>query len=276
MINQIKRMKAYIVKSTYRFLYMISRSLFSFSSNRVAKNRQTIQSLKNIHDGKRCFIIGNGPSLKAEDLEKIAINGDISFAANKINAIFPKTQWRPTYYSVTDETYQRTLQDTMNEVPAEYKFFRQESYKWNKNVKGNCLFINADGNINLLDKPRFSSDISDVVYTIGTVTSALLQIAVYMGFKEIYFLGMDNNYATNRLKDGTIVRGNSVGQSYFEGIKEAKPKQNTQGVSTWQMDVAFEVAKEYADNNDIKIYNATRGGKLEVYPRVDFDGLFHE
>ena len=33
-------------------------------------------------------------------------------------------------------------------------------------------------------------------------------------------------------------------------------------------------AKEYAERHEIKIYNATRGGKLEVFERVDFDSLF--
>ena len=37
---------------------------------------------------------------------------------------------------------------------------------------------------------------------------------------------------------------------------------------------AHVAAKKYADEHDIKIYNATRGGKLEVFPRVDFDSLF--
>lgn len=38
--------------------------------------------------------------------------------------------------------------------------------------------------------------------------------------------------------------------------------------------MAFEKAKEYADGHGIKIYNATRGGKLEVFERVNFDALF--
>ena len=36
----------------------------------------------------------------------------------------------------------------------------------------------------------------------------------------------------------------------------------------------YQKAKQYADAHGIKIYNATRGGKLEVFPRVDFDSLF--
>ncbi len=36
----------------------------------------------------------------------------------------------------------------------------------------------------------------------------------------------------------------------------------------------YKSAGNYADIHGIKIYNATRGGKLEVFERVNFDSLF--
>ena len=36
----------------------------------------------------------------------------------------------------------------------------------------------------------------------------------------------------------------------------------------------FDSGKHYADKHGIKIYNATRGGKLEIFDRVDFDTIF--
>ena len=44
--------------------------------------------------------------------------------------------------------------------------------------------------------------------------------------------------------------------------------------NTDQSTLTFLAAKRYADAHGIKIYNATRGGKLEVFPRVEFDSLF--
>ncbi|MBQ4379398.1 MAG: hypothetical protein II821_09430 [Treponema sp.] len=37
---------------------------------------------------------------------------------------------------------------------------------------------------------------------------------------------------------------------------------------------AFFAAKRYADEHGVRILNATRGGKIEVFERVDFDSLF--
>ena len=36
----------------------------------------------------------------------------------------------------------------------------------------------------------------------------------------------------------------------------------------------YQMCKNYADTHGIKIYNATRGGMLEIFERVDFDSLF--
>ena len=63
-------------------------------------NNYRLIRYKDKHLGQRCFIIGNGPSLKAKDLDKI--KGEFSFGANMIYKIFPETNWRPTYYFVED------------------------------------------------------------------------------------------------------------------------------------------------------------------------------
>ena len=36
---------------------------------------------------------------------------------------------------------------------------------------------------------------------------------------------------------------------------------------------AYMAAHQYADSHGIKIYNATRGGELEVFERVELDGM---
>ena len=64
---------------------------------------KTLSSYKNKYSGKRCFLIGNGPSLKAEDLTKLYKNGDITFAFNRVYNIFDDTEWRPKFYISQDE-----------------------------------------------------------------------------------------------------------------------------------------------------------------------------
>lgn len=246
--------------------------LYSFSIYYVCKqgNSKKITSYKNKHIGQRIFIICNGPSLRSTDLDKIMQNGDISFACNKIDKIFNQTIWRPTYYTIMDGGYQYSLLDTINNVPAKAKFFRIESYCTTHKAKGNCIFLHTDGDRSLLNSPKFSEECNRIVYIIATVTYAMLQLAVYMGCREIYIIGCDNSYAREIRKDGTIV--NTGRASYFTG---SDPKDTAKIIApTWELDIAYEYARKYADEHGIKIYNATRGGCLEAFERVDFDSLF--
>lgn len=80
-----------------------------------------------------------------------------------------------------------------------------------------------------------------------------------MGFKEIYLLGVDFT--------GADEHGGKYNHFYSE-------KELTSVSYTDQVKNSYEKAKKYADEHGIKIYNATRGGKLEIFPRVDFDSLF--
>jgi len=249
-----------IKKVVLSALYCISKTVFSLS---VSKSdlKEKILALKGKHQGQRCFIIGNGPSLKVEDLDKLLLHNEISFASNYISQIFSQTNWRPTYYSVMDDRLQRNPNNVISKTTADIKFFRSESYLWTRKVHGICIWLNA------VIQRKFSEDITSQIYFRSTITYALIQIAVYMGFKEIYLIGMDNIFAKTMNRDGTIVENKGI-QSHFY-------KQDKYVVgSAWEMNIAYGAAKEYADIHGIKIINATRGGQLEVFPRVDFDLLF--
>lgn len=120
-------------------------------------------------------------------------------------------------------------------------------------------------------KPRFTPDLGKRLNEGGTITFFLLQIAVYMGFREIYMIGIDFSFSYGIGPDGKYFEDKSIKNHFFDEGKKIDTMPNLQ-YNLW----AYEAAKSYADKNDLKIYNATRGGKLEVFPRVDFDTLFAE
>ena len=119
--------------------------------------------------------------------------------------------------------------------------------------------------------PGFSTDIAKEIHEGFTVTYAEMQIATYMGFKNIYLLGVDFNYAKAIDISGNIV--DSGGKDYFSDqyIKENEKRNIPQLHNSLQ---AYKKAELYSRRNDFRIFNATRGGKLEVFERVDFDSLF--
>lgn len=254
----------------YKIFKKTSLLLYRHSSY-YQSDKKNLEQLRNSCANKRAFIICNGPSLKAEDLDKIYQNHEISFACNEISAIFKKTKWRPDFHIqanelIADEHVFRKMQ----EAEGKWKFFRNDTFWQTRKIIGNNIFLNIDGNRQYLENPKFSEDAREVLYAIGTSTYLMIQLAVFMGIREMYIIGCDNQYNKTRTKDGQIIINNTP--DHFSEDYD-KPGRDV-AESTWEMDVAYEYARKYADEHGIKIYNATRGGKLEAFERVDFDSLF--
>ena len=103
-----------------KFISLVTYNL----SGKPVRNKKVLAELKDKYKGKRCFIVCNGPSLKASDLDVLHKNNELTFASNKIDKILNQTDWRPTFYVVTDQGYQYSLLNVMNSVPARIKFFK--------------------------------------------------------------------------------------------------------------------------------------------------------
>lgn len=236
-----------------------------------------IKSLKGIHNGEACFIIGNGPSLKPEDLDLLDEAGMACFAANRIYKIFPETHWRPTYYMVLDgdvisEDLHTIVESHTGTIFTNYISTQGNTYQ-HDNVHCLCPYEPFLLNPQHMYTNTLSDDPSKVSTKCSTVTVASIELAVYMGFKTIYLLGVDNNYKHVKKADGSVEVDPTMTSSYFVGGEPSKSL-GPSIVSAEYFNEAYEAAKRFAIQHDIKIYNATRGGKLEVFERVNFDKLF--
>lgn len=269
MCNSIKK----VLSPIYRFFFRIwfgLRNEWTLSNFIIrCKYRKVFRELKNTHKGERCFIIGNGPSLTADDLT--LLKDEYTFAANRIYYMFDKTPWRPTYYCAQDIVVVDDIISDLPKVARECKkmFLISACYKQvdeELRNNSNVLFFVAKY-VSAHKERLFSDDVEKYVSGGGSITYAAIQLAVYMGFSEIYLIGVDHNYAATSFKDNHVSTSDVAG-SYFEGmptnIKMTKP--NTDNAT-----LSFMKAKEYCDSRGIKIVNATRGGKLEVFPRVNLE-----
>lgn len=219
-----------------------------------------IERFKGVHCNERCFIVATGPSLRIEDLNLLHEKGEICISVNGIFKAFDKTEWRPDYYTVSDPACTMAWQNEILEMDVKEKFIadvawvyeNEESYK---NIYRWHLQIERFDN----DYPNFSEDFAKLSYWGNTVTyEGALQLAVYLGFKEIYLLGVDCSYKENKMehfiKDYFCTKFNNSDHQLVMR--------------------AYQTAKAFADEHGIKIYNATRGGELEVFERKDFDSLW--
>lgn len=227
--------------------------------------------LKNIHFGERCFIIGNGPSLNAEDLDLLDSHGEISFGFNRIFHIFSQTSWRPYYYISQDDKMLKSCVNEVSLIPARIKFIPAE-FKWyyGIDVKG-ATYFHLENRINP-DIAAFSDRIDKCIYNSNTVVISAIQVAIYMGIKEIYLIGIDHHFHTSIDSQGKIVVDENAKDYFTEEYNKDKSYLYIPNVDKSTSD--FIAVKAYADKSGVRIINLTRGGALEVFPRQSFDSFF--
>ncbi len=236
-------------------------------------NRSVCNELKRFkgqHKGERCFIIGTGPSLTVEDLEKL--KGEITFGSNRIFEIFPKTTWRPTYYVNQDFKLIDKFQEEIKTVQCRHVFLPLEAMATFGRRDDFSYFVLRHKDFYPGDAD-FSTRLNRFLGQGFTVTYGAMQLAHYMGFSEVYLLGIDHNYSISLNEKGVPVIKDDV-KDYFEGSKATNKGMNLPRIVESTM--AYMTARKFADAHPgFTIYNATRGGKLEAYERVDLDAVLN-
>lgn len=228
-----------------------------------------LAELKDKHKGKRIFVIGNGPSLRMEDLDKLHEEGEICIAANKIFRAYDKTKFRADYLCFSDY---RVINDCKEDIPSlEGKVIVADNYHLgiNEYIEG-VQYVHMVGEEYYPNYPRFSEDLTTGVYLGYSVTYDIaLQLAAYMGAKEIYLLGIDFSFSNN------VTDKNNY---FIQGYYKVSEKESYKAVvfERDKIQKAYEAAERYSKENGFRIYNATRGGMLEVFERVDFESLFEK
>lgn len=244
-----------------------------FDNYYVPKLKDTLKQFKGLH---RCFVIGNGPSINETDLSKL--KNEVSFG---VNGIFLKSEeigFKPTFYVVEDHLVAEDRAEFIHRFNGVTKLFPfYLAYCLNEGP--DTIFFNHRPRKSYPHGFDFSTDASNVTYTGCTVTFTCLQLAFSLGVKEIYLIGVDHSYA---IPESTKVEKsynveiydmpeddpNHFDPNYFgKGFRWHNPQSD-------KMEEAYREAKRVTDLHGVTIYNATKGGKLEVFPRVDYDSLF--
>ena len=126
----------------------------------------------------------------------------------------------------------------------------------------------------------FTTRAQDWVALVTSVTIAAMQLAVHLGFNPIYLIGCDTNY---KVPDTTKIEGSS---DFLISTENDDPNHFDPGYfgkdSRWhqpkpeRMIMHYAKAKDVCDDLGVKVINATVGGKLEVFPRIDYVDIFKE
>lgn len=241
----------------------------AMSIRRASLSKRYWKNLKDIHKGQRGFVIGNGPSLQMKDLDRL--KEEVTIASNKIYLAFKLTEWRPTYFTVCDDLVWEKIKNEVHEfiplVHAASRVPRAPSTLRNKLQYWEFLSNNPELTNN------FSSDLSKGAFGGGTVTFENLQIAVHLGLNPIYIIGCDHFYSgEDQVNKEKAMLAPEENNHFIKGYRRAGEKVNPAPIGV--MERSYSAAQKFAQTNGIKIYNATRGGHLEAFDRVNFDDLF--
>lgn len=239
-------------------------------------------SMRGKYAGQRCVIMGNGPSLNKMELDVFA--GEHVWGSNRAYLLYDRIRWRHGFYVGVDRRVIPDIADELLEwidrLPGT-RFFHPYAFREQGDLpcRPNLLWYN-EVHTKERDLPdgMFSLDCPRYVYSVTTVTIAALQLAVHLGFNPIYLIGCDTSYTVPdsvQIEDddpkklvSTEADPNHFDPSYFgPGRKWHDPKVD-------RMVFHYRQAKEVCDRIGVRIYNATVGGQLEVFPRVDYRDIF--
>ncbi|MCK5607907.1 DUF115 domain-containing protein [Candidatus Pacearchaeota archaeon] len=234
--------------------------------NLHTKSKDRFQLYRKRFGNQRCFIIGNGPSLNRLDLTKL--QKEVTIGSNGIYLNYENMGFYPTFFTVVNYLIAEQMGNNITQIEESIMVFPSFLYSYFKNCRGEVNFLNADAGF------VCSEDVTEWISWQSTVTFFNLQIAFSLGCPEVYLIGVDNEYVQpTGGYDGKIIVQNDIDLNHFS------PMYFNRGFKWQQADPdnmakCYELVYELFINNNRTIMNATSGGKLEVYPRVEYSTLF--
>lgn len=211
----------------------------------------------------KCFVVGNGTSLNETDVDMLA--GTPSFACNRINLLYPEKNWRPDYY-VHPESLAPDLPYIRENIELGVECWIGEHFA---PPPIGVMDIQDAPNVHWLKNCHHhihdytSSEVPDEWHmpqpcSFGGSVNVAMQLAVLMGFDEIVLLGCDLKY--NR-------KSSHFSQAYEHG-GEQEPFIAARNALFGHLQALNWIRRK---KKNIKVWNATPGGLLELWERIGFE-----
>lgn len=232
---------------------------------------QRLAEFQDIHRGNRCFIIGNGPSLKNTNLG--LLRDEYTFGMNRIYLLFPELGFRTTYYlAVNTLVIEQCVAEIQSLPVPKFLSWRSRSVfqspeKDGRKMDRQTIFLHTT-----YTGPKFARDVRGRLWEGATVTYVALQLAYFMGFDPVILIGVDHNFSAQGRPNTTIIsegedRDHFDGSYFGKGFRWQLPDLATS-------EKAYVMARQAYLQAGRQVLDATIGGKLTVFPKVDYASLF--
>ena len=228
------------------------------------KNQHRLYGLKNRHWNERGVLVANGPSLNDMDLRFLI--RETTIGVNKIYLGLRKFHFYPRYYVAVNRLVIEQARDQIANLKC-IKFIGDN---------GGADLIREDALTYLINTrfppTRFCHDITGGVHEGWTVTYTALQIAYFLGFREVVIIGLDHRYSfTGQPNEERRLDGpdpNHFCADYFGG---GQAWHNPDLVNSEE---SFRIARTEFEKHDRRIIDATLNGACAVFEKADYRKLF--
>lgn len=223
-----------------------------------------LRSIKGRFRNETGVIVGNGPSLRIEDLD--CLKNYPSIASNKIFLAFEQTSWRPTYYTLSDRLLWPKVAPDLHRFVDEAiipHYLDPDLTKVSTHVFRD---LELQGSANH-GGTSFSGDLAHGGYSRLTVSLVNLQLAYFLGFKTILLVGFDHKYRGEK----------SLGEITESGVSNhfhpdyRRPGEVTYAANIPGMNYGFYRAYRFIKAAGGSVINISRSTELKVFPRLDFE-----
>lgn len=269
-----------IKRSIKKFLYMRSKAVVqALGANSAYKNTKI---------GKRCFILGNGPSLKTEDLSTLA--GEDVFTVNQAarHPDFPLLKsvvhfWADPNFFVVDEKRPEDLEliEVMKRIntpdnrplcffPLNKKDF-VEHFGLDKELRVGYFHARK----RLQDSLEREIDFTTTIPALNTVVMYGIAFAIFMGYSEIYLLGVDSTSLMVNIKSFLKINDSNdycynIGENEKIRLQRMVQRQTleAQTLSFYFVLLQYRILNNYCCQRGIKLINCSSTTLIESIPRM--------
>lgn len=251
----VMKIPSKLILLTRPLRYFLNRVSFSMSGARA-----DLASLKDAHKGKPMIIVGNGPSLNKTPLDEFP--GIASIGMNKIDLLFKRVKWRPSYIVCTNGIVVKQHRDVFADSDIPVLLSSKNKRSMPKKTKKVSYFLS---NISR----DFSPDFSEGVGSAATVTYTALQLAYYMGANPVIIFGVDHSFKYEG-------KANDIAKREGADVNHFDPNYFKSG-SYWGVpnldlsEKAYLASRIAFEEDGRKVYDATIGGKLEIFEKISVE-----
>lgn len=227
-------------------------------------------SISTSYLNRRHFILGSGPSLK--DVDFSLLDGEVTWAMNRIHLLYDRTDWRPTFYFCCDFNQQNPPGYWVDCIRAHYD---TPKYLWEGFRDGDRMYPDLQGGVGEVPNTTWIPRCRKHHYYMGdnyakraeswhlpdictafSGLGAMMQLAVLNGATELVLLGCDL-YGPDYSKNHFVER-------YSDDERDRSELDNTNMIHMHRV---------AARSCPVPIYNASPFSRLDVHPKVNLEEM---